>query len=358
MDETNNQASKTLQIVAAESTTGPLTARDESRSDGTPGQFVKVAPNQRPSVLRFYSELTPAYQSTVTASTDFAQEQLDSKLPGTFSASEITRIDKVVVGNFSNSSVSIAWITDGPAIGCINYGSTSTLGFTKCEESAPGELHTVVLDSLLGNTTYCFEVVCGDIIDNDGGNFYSFTTTGAGAGIPFIVYGHAYVAEDSSAAVGIILAGVTRGSEVKSHPLITSTGQDGIWLLNLGNLKDAASGEPMYSENGDTVVLQFYSSNDLRGTDTIIVSDASPQNCGALIAEVIGLCGDLDASGGVNVADIVKLADFLFGSPDGAVSIPVPVGDVDCSGQINVADLGSLIDYFFAGGPAPCEGCK
>ena len=357
LDEANNQANKVLQIVAAESTTGPLTARDDQSYEEDPSQLVKLAPDQKSNVLRFNSELTPAYRSTANAPSTSAQKPLEGKLSWTSAAGEITSIDKVAVGNFSNSSVSIAWITDGPAIGCINYGSMSTLGFTKCEESAPGELHTVVLDSLLGSTTYCFEIVSGDIIDNDGGNFYSFTTTGVGAGIPFIIYGHAYVAEDSSAAEGIILANVTRGSEVKSHPLIASTGQDGIWLLNLGNLKDAASGEPMYSENGDTVVLQFYSSNDLMGTDTIIVSDASPQNCGVLFAEAIGLCGDIDISGEVNIADITKLVDYLFHSPDGVVSIPVSVGDVDCSGSINVADLTYLVDYSFMGGPAPCADC-
>jgi len=357
LDETNNQASQTLQIVASEMGPGPLTSRDEGRSDGTPGQFVKVAPNQRPSGLRFYSELTPAYRGTATAPSTSAQKPLEGKLSWTSAAGEIASIDKVTVGNFSNSSVSIAWITDGPAIGCINYGSTSTLGFTKCEESAPGELHTVVLDSLLGNTTYYFEVVCGDIIDNDGGNFYSFTTTGVGAGIPFIIYGHAYLAEDSSAAEGLVYASLMRGGENGSYPLIAPTRQDGVWLLNLGNLKDAVSGEPMYSENGDTVVLEFYGSNDLMGTDTIIVSDTSPQNCGVLFAEAIGLCGDIDASGGVNVADITVLVDYLFSAPPGTISVPLSVGDVDCSGSINVADLTYLVDYFFMGGPAPCADC-
>ena len=64
--------------------------------------------------------------------------------------------------------------------------------------------------------------------------------------------------------------------------------------------------------------------------------------------------GDVDHSGGMDVADMTYLvARLFFGGP------PPPCedeGDVDGSGGINVADLTYLVAYLFLGGPPP-DGC-
>jgi hypothetical protein len=67
--------------------------------------------------------------------------------------------------------------------------------------------------------------------------------------------------------------------------------------------------------------------------------------------EVFYLCGDIDNSGGVDVADLTYLVDYLFrGGP--APAVP-EAADVDGSGGIDVADLTYLVDYLFRGGPEP-----
>ncbi len=71
--------------------------------------------------------------------------------------------------------------------------------------------------------------------------------------------------------------------------------------------------------------------------------------------ECIGwLCGDVDNSEDINVADLVFLVDFIFkGGP--APSI-YESGNVDGIGEINVADLTYFVDYIFKGGAEPiCE---
>ena len=63
------------------------------------------------------------------------------------------------------------------------------------------------------------------------------------------------------------------------------------------------------------------------------------------------LRGDVDHSGGVNVADLIYLVDYIFFGGDPP---PCPEeGDVDGSGAINVADLTYLVEYIFFDGPAP-----
>jgi plastocyanin len=68
------------------------------------------------------------------------------------------------------------------------------------------------------------------------------------------------------------------------------------------------------------------------------------------------LCGDVNASGIINVADAVYLVQYIFAS--GPAPNPLASGDVNCSGIINVADAVYLVQYIFAGGPAPCASCK
>lgn len=63
------------------------------------------------------------------------------------------------------------------------------------------------------------------------------------------------------------------------------------------------------------------------------------------------LSGDLDQAGGVDVADLTFLADFLFGG--GPVSGCPSQGDLNRSGGTDVADLTYLVDFLFGGGPAP-----
>ena len=64
--------------------------------------------------------------------------------------------------------------------------------------------------------------------------------------------------------------------------------------------------------------------------------------------------GNADGEGGINVADLTYLVDFLFFGGD---TPPCPEeGNVDAGGGINVADLTYLVDYLFFYGlpPAPC----
>lgn len=66
-------------------------------------------------------------------------------------------------------------------------------------------------------------------------------------------------------------------------------------------------------------------------------------------------CGDADASGMVNVSDVVFLINYIFAG--GPAPVPIELSDVDCSGMINISDVVFLINYIFLGGPDPCSGC-
>ncbi len=64
-------------------------------------------------------------------------------------------------------------------------------------------------------------------------------------------------------------------------------------------------------------------------------------------------CGDADASGRLNMSDVVFLVSWIFGG--GGSPLVDSVCNVDCSDTINMSDIIYLIQYFFADGPAPCD---
>jgi hypothetical protein len=65
------------------------------------------------------------------------------------------------------------------------------------------------------------------------------------------------------------------------------------------------------------------------------------------------VCGDVDASGDVDIDDVVYLISYIFGG--GPPPDPYEAGDVDCSGAVDIDDVVYLIAYIFSGGPDPCD---
>jgi hypothetical protein len=69
--------------------------------------------------------------------------------------------------------------------------------------------------------------------------------------------------------------------------------------------------------------------------------------------DVCDICGDADASGAVDIDDVVNLISYIFaGGPEPA---PYESGDADCSGDVDIDDVVWLIAYIFSGGNAPCD---
>jgi hypothetical protein len=65
------------------------------------------------------------------------------------------------------------------------------------------------------------------------------------------------------------------------------------------------------------------------------------------------ICGDADASGEVDIDDVVYLIAFIFSG--GPPPDPYESGDADCSGAVDIDDAVWLIAYIFSGGNDPCD---
>ncbi len=73
----------------------------------------------------------------------------------------------------------------------------------------------------------------------------------------------------------------------------------------------------------------------------------------ALSAQSQYLCGDVDGSDQINVADITYLVRYFF--TEGPEPVPLLAGDCDFNGDVNIGDLTHLVSYLFRGGPTPCS---
>ena len=79
-------------------------------------------------------------------------------------------------------------------------------------------------------------------------------------------------------------------------------------------------------------------------------NESNPSN------EVMGvryITGYANASGEVDIIDVVNLINYLF--RQGPEPTPLESGDVNCDGEVTIADAVYLINYLFKSGPPPCE---
>jgi len=70
-------------------------------------------------------------------------------------------------------------------------------------------------------------------------------------------------------------------------------------------------------------------------------------------AESEYLCGDANASGELDIDDIIYIIDWMF--TGGPAPDPMDPADANCSGFVDMDDIVYLIDYIFTGGRAPCD---
>ena len=73
------------------------------------------------------------------------------------------------------------------------------------------------------------------------------------------------------------------------------------------------------------------------------------------ITQGVPACGDVNADGETNNADIIHLINYIF--LNGPEPYSLSVGDVNCDDKINLADVIYMAGFIFRGGPIPCAGC-
>ena len=147
------------------------------------------------------------------------------------------------------------------------------------------------------------------------------------------------------------------GAIVTSQPMIEySDTLPTVDLLDDGNSYDGAAGDGLYgavfSQPSDSNLITFRM--NATGTSTSV---GLFRREATVSAYFVGFeCGDADASGGVDIDDVVYLINYIFAG--GPAPDPIEAGDADCSGNVDIDDVVYLIQYIFGGGPEPCADCS
>jgi len=192
-------------------------------------------------------------------------------------ADGVSQIYDVRVSNITSSSAVISWVTDGETTGMVYYGTNpANLAYTASDDTL-SDTHWVQLSGLEPDTTYHFQVT-SDGITEEG---FSFHTFGVGAGIPYTLYGQVYepggVDTEERAIVYVSL--LRDGDE--SSLLSALTDSDGMWYVDLGNLKDPDTGEVWDWQEGDVIRIEAITgiSGKAGPDETNTVTGVSPQDC-------------------------------------------------------------------------------
>ncbi len=291
-DEENNSAHRTLPVnpaalaaraaVIAEVTGGSTPpARIAAANTGA----LVLIDRPIPGVVLSASGLNPRAatgRDEETRSLAEGERRTSGEPPAIGAKARVTVIEGVAAGSQTSASAAITWVSDEPADGHVNYGTTTALGSSTSEIGPERDVHMAVLGGLSPSTPYYYEVVSGGVTENNNGDYYTFTTTSVGTGIPYVLYGQVTEAGTGLPIFGVSVTGVLHHDGAGSHPLVRLTDSDGMWVLNLGNLKASASGDVLEYALGDTFLLTLEGGSAGSGADTVVVSGASPQDCGVL----------------------------------------------------------------------------
>lgn len=175
----------------------------------------------------------------------------------------------VRVTNVTDAAFSISWVSASNEPGYVLYGASPSAVTSRAEDDrgagAAGPAHHVTIGGLAAQSTYYVDVFTGASADNNGGAHYRVTTGPASSpGQPAAVYGQ--VARSTGAPPAGILVylvvadGDGKGSPGAAAPMsgIVKPGDQGYWILNLGNARVADLSAPFaYSPSGDRLQLSL-----------------------------------------------------------------------------------------------------
>lgn len=191
---------------------------------------------------------------------------------------------EVKITNITDSSLAISWVTDEPTRGGVVLSTQPnrilrSLEFFLCEYFSfdcltfldkidkPSDNCYVFLNNLQPESSYYYRIVSGGRFwknDKEGGILPSLKTTTVleELSLPNPVFSWVLQGDGQSVVSGALvflsLIGGEERSVVKSQSLSTFTDSDGIWQVDLGNLRSLESNESISPLPGDLLLIEVW----------------------------------------------------------------------------------------------------
>ncbi len=193
----------------------------------------------------------------------------------------------IIISNLTDHAVAIGLETLSSSAVTINAGtSTASLTIVASDKLNNGFTHYFGLTGLTAGTTYYYEIISNGVTDNNGGNYYSFTTfSSIGVGVNNKTYfGGVYQISGPPNTANIAIVNFQFYSPTSSAYSATlsvtvnvSTGFYGFSGSGtpLSNLKNAADGSFFAFASGQTVFVKIQGGN-LGGLNTSFITVTAP----------------------------------------------------------------------------------
>ena len=275
--------------------------------------------------------------------------------------------------NIKASSVSkdrftLSWITTTPQNAQILYGATTSLGNVAYDvkgEAYEGNVHSSAITGLNSETTYYYDVLCGGVLYDNGGQHYTVTTApvlppSAGSDI---AYGRMFLEDGVTPAAGAIVYISLRdndgsGTGGDSQLCSVMTDENGYWYYDLKNVKSQTFDSYFdYSEEGgDSIVIEVKGPDGLQSSmvvDTSNSEDIPPVTLEPNVAPVLEWVGETGyGSDGLDPETGYASTDFVFKIKCTDANNTEPLTHkvyIDRNGDGDFLDAGEVNDMAAAG---------
>ncbi|MBU4256427.1 MAG: fibronectin type III domain-containing protein [Thermoplasmatales archaeon] len=190
------------------------------------------------------------------------------------------------ISNISSASVVISWVADEKCIGIVHYGTNKgDLNLTETDSSKrENGVIMVEITGLTNSTKYYFEIVSGDVLDNNNDLYYTFKTAEISKDIsmPFLPLGGQVLLDNGENADGTMVYVTVQHDGINST-LLSYMVLNGYWGVDLANLKHEDGTAFTEWEVNDTLYIEIEGGEyGYKNVTTIITGDITSegyQNC-------------------------------------------------------------------------------
>ncbi len=261
--------------------------------------------------------------------------------------------------DLSITSARVSWITDTKTL--VNQvevrekGSDSLVTFSE-EYGSESYTHLVTLIGLKPGTEYEYRLHSDSALWDNSGHWYAFRTFSETiASLPWSARGSLFDGQGDPLDRCLVRVQVRRANGDRSVVKTVlnrkgGTGEvAGQWDVDMSTMRDGLTGYAFNPGAGDRLFIEYLPNYWTSETDSSVVLQASasffiPAHTVQVYDPNLGMRGDLDNNGKVNVFDLLDILKILGGSKTVAGDPRLAfAADVDGSGRIDIFDLLALL---------------
>lgn len=173
---------------------------------------------------------------------------------------------RIATGNFSTTSVAIAWATpENDTATTLEWGESPNLGKTSLDSrdvnniALPRKTHFIALEDLEPDTEYYYRIKVGNTyypdINETPYTFKTLNTVESTSQRPISIYGNIKSPDNRNADTIVTVFAESNG--IKSLPIITTVKDDGAWYINLSEAIPSEESED-FQISTDTQISVIY----------------------------------------------------------------------------------------------------